>query len=113
MVSLTSADLKEPRWVNEFFEKLLRDEERKRILVDISGVDDPTSLMIGALLSFHLLAYENLAILKFAGLSSKTRMLFRLLGVDDVIQSHYGVNEALSAFDDIGVPPGFDEKDKS
>ncbi len=63
--------------------------------------------MIGALLSLHLLAYENLAVLKFSGLSPKVKMLFELLGVDKVIQAHYGVTEALNSFDEVGAPPGF------
>ena len=49
-VALTPADLKEPLEVNAFFEKLLRDDERKRILVDIAAVKDATSLMMGTLL---------------------------------------------------------------
>jgi len=108
-IALSPGDLKNPIKVNAFFEKLLRVDERKRLLADISEVKDATSLMIGALLSLHLLAYENLAILKFTGLSPKINMLFRLLGVDKVIEAHYGVEEAMKSFDNIGTPPGYDK----
>ena len=106
-ISIAPTDLKDPQKANAYFEKLLRVEERKRLLVDISTVKDATSLMIGALLSLHLLAYENLAILKFTGLSPKIQMLFKLLGVDKVIEAHYGIEEAMKSFDDVGAPPGY------
>ncbi|MBN1808664.1 MAG: anti-sigma factor antagonist [Planctomycetes bacterium] len=109
LVELKSGDLKSPEKVNGFFERLLREDERKRVLVDIESVRDATSLMMGTLLSLHLLAYENLAVLKFTGLSPKVKMLFSLLGVDHVIQAHYGREEALRAFDQVGAPPGYED----
>ena len=95
VVELTEGDLKDPVVLNSEFEEMIVEEEERKILVDLSAVKMMTSLMIGAVVSIHTVAYENVAILKFTGLSEKVRMLFRLLGIDKLIEMHYGRNEAL------------------
>jgi len=48
-----------------------------------------TSLMIGTLVSLHLLAYENVVILSFTGMHEKLVALFRLIGIDKLMEAHY------------------------
>ncbi len=108
-ITLSPGDLKSPQALYTEFQELIVMEELKRILVDLSQVEEATSLMIGALIALHLLAYENLAVLKFTGLSPKIKMLFGILGVEKVMESHYGRDEALDDFRPVGGPPGFEE----
>lgn len=95
VVELAESDLKDPVTLNREFEEIIVDEEERKILVDLSAVKTMTSLMIGTIVSIHTVAYENVALLKFAGLSKKVRMLFRLLGIDRLIEMHYGKQAAL------------------
>ena len=109
LVKLAPSDLLSPQALYSEFQELIVMEELKRVLVDLSEVEDATSLMIGALIALHLLAYENLAVLKFTGLCPKIKMLFRMLGVEKVIESHYGRDEVLDEFRPVDGPPGFAE----
>ena len=93
VVELTERDLKDPIRLNAAFEEMIVEEEERKILVDLSPVKAMTSLMIGAVVSIHTVAYENVAMLKFTGLSEKVRMLFRLLGIDKLIEMHYGSSD--------------------
>ena len=95
VVELTEEDLKDPVTLNREFEEIIVDEEERKILVDLSAVKTMMSLMIGTVVSIHTVAYENVALLKFTGLSKKVRMLFRLLGIDRLIEMHYGKEAAL------------------
>jgi len=95
VIELTEEDLKDPVALNREFEEIIVDEEERKILVELSAVKTMTSLMIGTIVSIHTVAYENVALLKFTGLSKKVRMLFRLLGIDRLIEMHYGKQSAL------------------
>ena len=97
IVELTEQDLKDPVDLNGEFEVMIIDDGERKILVDLSAVKMMTSLMIGAIVSIHTVAYENVALLKFIGLSDKIKMLFRLLGIDKLIEMHYGRDAALEA----------------
>lgn len=96
---LSADDLKDPVGVYRVIEELILDEQERRILVDLSGIELMTSLQIGILVSLHVLAYENVVVLKFAGLNEKLAEVFRLVGVDTLIEMHYGRQEALRAFE--------------
>ncbi len=98
IVELTPKDLSDPVKLNEEFEKFILYDEERRIVVDLSGLDYLTSLQIGAVVGLHILAYENVTMMKFAGLSDKVKMLFRLLGVDTLFDMHYGRAQALESF---------------
>ena len=108
-IALSPEDLRHPEQLYSRFEQIIVEDEVKRILVDLSGVRDATSLMIGALIALHLLAYENLAVLKFTGLNPKIHMLFRLLGVDKVLESHHGPASTSGSFHTAGAPPGLED----
>ena len=54
------------------------------------------------------MAYENVAMLKFVSLSDKVKLLFRLLGIETLIEMHYGRTQALESFE--GIERRFEEK---
>ena len=89
-VILTESDLNNPVMLHSVFEDFIFNEGDRRISVDLSSVTMLTSLMIGTLVSLHLLAYENVVVLTFQGLHEKILSLFRLIGVDKLIEAHYG-----------------------
>jgi anti-anti-sigma regulatory factor len=88
-VQLTEADLNNPVMLHSIFEDFIFNEGDRRITLDLSSVSMLTSLMIGTLVSLHLLAYENVVVLTFQGLHEKILSLFRLIGVDKLIEAHY------------------------
>lgn len=88
-VKLTEQDLNRPVELHAAFEDLIFNEGERRIIVDLSDVSMLTSLMIGTLVSLHLLAYENVVVLNFQGMHEKILALFRLIGVDKLIEAHY------------------------
>ena len=89
IVKLTEADLNNPVMLHSVFEDFIFTEGDRRITLDLSAVTMLTSLMIGTLVSLHLLAYENVVVLTFQGLHEKILSLFRLIGVDKLIEAHY------------------------
>ena len=98
IIELTSKDLSDPVSLNESFEQFIVYDEERRVVVDLGGIEYLTSLQIGAVVGLHIMAYENVTMMKFAGLSDKVKMLFRLLGVDTLIEMHYGRAQAIESF---------------
>jgi anti-anti-sigma regulatory factor len=88
-VKLDHSDLENPIDVYAAFEELIFDRGERRVVVDLTEVTMLTSLMIGTLVSIHLLAYENVVILSFENMHEKIATLFRLIGVDSLIDAHY------------------------
>ncbi len=88
-VKLNEKEIASPVDLHGVFEDLIFQQGERRIVVDLSDVHMLTSLMIGALVSLHLLAYENVVILTFEHVHPKIRTLFRLIGVDRLMESHY------------------------
>ena len=88
-VSVTESDLNNPVMLHSIFEDFIFSEGDRRIALDLSSISMLTSLMIGTLVSLHLLAYENVVVLTFQGLHEKILSLFRLIGVDKLIEAHY------------------------
>jgi anti-anti-sigma regulatory factor len=88
-VRVTEADLNNPVMLHSVFEDFIFNEGDRRITLDLASINMLTSLMIGTLVSLHLLAYENVVVLTFHGLHEKILSLFRLIGVDKLIEAHY------------------------
>jgi len=86
---LTQADLEKPVDVYAAFEELILDRGERRIVVDLSEVTMLTSLMIGTLVSLHLMAYENVVVLEFKDVQERIGALFRMIGVDRLVAAHY------------------------
>lgn len=88
-VELFQSDIEKPVELYSAFEDFILDRDERRIVVGLSGVHTLTSLMIGALVSIHLLAYENVVVLSFEDMHERIRALFRLIGVDKLLEAHY------------------------
>jgi anti-anti-sigma regulatory factor len=89
IVSLNQKDMADPIGLHSEFERLIMEEGFRRITVDLSGVKDMQSLQLGCLVGLHLLAYENATILTFENVSPRVRMLFKLIGIDTLLEYHY------------------------
>jgi anti-anti-sigma regulatory factor len=101
MVGLTGADLSDPPKLHRRFEEIIIHEGERKVLVDLSAVPYMNSLQIGAVVGLHVLAYENLSVVKFVGLHERIQALFKLLGVDTLLDMHYA--RAKSALESFGV----------
>lgn len=101
MVKLTGADLSDPLALHNRFEEIIIHEGDRKLLVDLSEVSYMNSMQIGAVVGLHVLAYENLAVVKFVGLHQRIQNLFTLLGVDTLLDMHYA--RAKSALESFGV----------
>ena len=88
-VRITQADLAEPTDLYLAFSDMIFERGELRIRANLSGVSSLDSLQIGTLVSIHLLAYENVVVLSFEGVSERMRALFKLIGVDNLIEAHY------------------------
>ncbi len=89
-VKLGEKEIASPVDLHGAFEDFILNHGERRIVVDLSDVHMLTSLMIGALVSLHLLAYENVVVLTFENMDPKICALFGLIGVDRLMESHYG-----------------------
>ena len=87
---VTESDLASPVDLHGAFEDFIFQQGERRIVIDLSDVHQLTSLMIGGLVSLHLLAYENVVLLSFENMSPRIGALFSLIGVDKLMESHYG-----------------------
>jgi anti-anti-sigma factor len=109
-VRLTGADLADPVNLHKKFEEAVIYEGDRKLLVDLSNVAYMNSTQIGAVVGLHCLAYENLAVVKFVGLHDRIAMLFRLLGVDTLLDMRYArAKSALESFGIYGPDGGSDE----
>ena len=88
VVTLAQQDMADPVSVHADFERFILQEGYRRISVDLSQIAEMQSLQLGCLVGLHLLAYENAVILTFDNISTKVRMLFKLLGIETLLSLH-------------------------
>ena len=101
LLKLTGADLANPVELHRKFEEMVIFEGDRKVLADLSGVSYMNSTQIGAVVGLHVLAYENLAVVKFVGLHERVADLFKLLGVDTLLDMHYA--RARGALESFGI----------
>jgi anti-anti-sigma regulatory factor len=101
MVKLNGADLGDPLTLHKRFEEVIIHDGARKLLVDLSDVAYMNSMQIGAVVGLHVLAYENLSVVKFVGLHQRIKSLFTLLGVDTLLDMHYA--RARSALESFGI----------
>ena len=101
LVRVTGADLADPVSLHKRFEEAVIFEGDRKLLVDLSAVSYMNSTQIGAVVGLHVLAYENLAVVKFVGMRGRVAVLFKLVGVDTLLDMHYA--RAASALESFGV----------
>jgi anti-anti-sigma regulatory factor len=88
VVTLIQKDMADPIGLHAEFERLILEEGYRRIGIDLAGVRDLQSLQLGCLVGLHLLAYENATILTFDNVSQRVRMLFKLIGLETLLEFH-------------------------
>jgi anti-anti-sigma factor len=101
IIQINGSDLSDPVSLHKRFEEVIIHQGARKLLVDLSDVSYMNSMQIGAVVGLHVLAYENLSVVKFAGLHDRIKSLFRLLGVETLLDMHYA--RAVSALESFGV----------
>ncbi len=107
MIKLTGADLSDPLALHNRFQEIIIHQGDRKLLVDLSEVSYMNSMQIGGVVGLHVLAYENLAMIKFVGLHARVQSLFGLLGVDTLLDMHYA--RAKGAMESFGIYEPVDE----
>jgi len=88
-VAVEQADLEDPVAFYSAIEQLIVEQGERRISIDLTDIEMLTSLMIGTLVSVHLLAYENTVVLTLDGLHERMKALLKLIGLDKLMEAHY------------------------
>lgn len=101
VIKLNGSDLSNPIDLHRRFEQIIIHDGARKVLVDLSEVQYMNSMQIGAVVGLHVLAYENLSVVKFAGMHERIQNLFKLLGVDTLLDMHYA--RAKSAMESFGI----------
>lgn len=95
---LTPGDLSEPRSMQRVLENLLKVDGEKKFVADLTSVESIYSLQIGTLVTMHVLCYENVAIMKLAGVNDKVRNILRIVGLETLMEMHHGSQIAAESF---------------
>ena len=98
ILKMVEDDLSDPRNTARLVENLLKVDGEKKFIVDLSAVQSIYSLQIGALVTMHVLCYENVAIMKLAGVNDKVRNILRIVGLETLMEMHHGTDVALDSF---------------
>ncbi len=98
VVRLSGKDLTNPVVTCQVFEDLIVTDGERYLVADLSCVDTVTSLQIGTIVSLHLIAYENVAVMKLAGANDRVKHLLRLIGLDKLMEMHHGTEVAVASF---------------
>ncbi|MCZ7646592.1 MAG: STAS domain-containing protein [Planctomycetota bacterium] len=98
ILRLTSQDLAAPQETSEIVEQLLTVDGERKFVADLSAIDQISSLQVGAVVTLHLLCYENLAILKLAGVHERVKTVLKLVGLHRIMEMHHGPDVARASF---------------
>ena len=101
LIKVASTDLADPVKLHRSIEEAVISNGDRKLLVDLSEVTYMNSSQIGAVVGLHVLAYENLAVVKFVGIRERIAGLFKLVGVDTLLDMHYA--RSTSALESFGV----------
>lgn len=94
----TEEDLANVPGTARVVEELLKEDGESQIIVDLSQIERIHSLQIGALVTIHVLCYENVAVMKLANASEKLKSLLRMVGLESLMEMHHGVDVAAESF---------------
>lgn len=98
ILKLVEDDLSDPHNTSLIVENLLKVDGEKRFVIDLSAVASIYSIQIGTLVTMHVLCYENVAIMKLAGVNDKVRNVLRIVGLEALMEMHHGTEVALESF---------------
>ena len=106
LLRLSPEDLTAIQETSEIVEDLLKIDGERKFVADISAVKQINSLQAGALVTLHLVCYENLAVMKLAGVTDKVKVVLQLIGLDKLMEMHHGPEVASASFGKATPRPG-------
>ncbi|HYG76977.1 MAG TPA: STAS domain-containing protein [Planctomycetota bacterium] len=105
ILSITEADLNDPRSTSQVLEGLLKDEGETKFVADVSKVQNIYSIQIGTLVTMHVMCYENVAVMKLAGANDRVKNLLRMVGLEALMELHHGASIAAESFGNMASAP--------
>jgi len=105
ILSISEADLNDPRKTSYDLENLLKIEGETKFVADVSKVQSIYSIQIGTLVTMHVMCYENVAVMKLAGANDKVKNLLRMVGLEAMMEMHHGSSVAMESFGPSGEKP--------
>lgn len=98
VLKLQVEDLSDPGRTSRVVEKLLREDGERKIVADLSRIENIYSVQIGTLVTIHCMCYENVAVMKLAGANEKIKTLLRMVGLETLMELHHGASVAVESF---------------
>jgi len=92
VMAVTPPDLLDPIALGQEVERYIVKEKWRKIKVDLRHIDYLSSVQLGALVTMHAIAYENVAVMKFVSVCERLQHLFKLLGINILIETRQGQN---------------------
>ncbi|MBI3829187.1 MAG: STAS domain-containing protein [Planctomycetes bacterium] len=98
VLRLKAADLTAIQDTSDIVENMLKVDGERKFVADLTEIHQINSLQAGALVTLHLLCYENLALMKLAGIDERVKTVLRLIGLDKLMEMHHGAEVASQSF---------------
>ena len=98
VLTIGTDDLSNPQGAAKTLEDLIQSEGQRNFIADLSKLDQISSLQVGAIVTLHLICYENLAVMKLANVSTPILKVLKLVGLDKLMELHHGVEVARQSF---------------
>ncbi len=95
---LTKEDLSKTVQTLTMVERIIKEEGAMHVVANLETIESIYSLQIGTLVAMHVLCYENVAVMKLANVNEHVKNQLRLVGLDQIMEIHHGVNAALDSF---------------
>jgi len=95
---LTKEDLSQTVQTLSIVENIIKEDGAIRVVADLQAIQSIFSLQIGTLVAMHVLAYENVAVMKLANVNEHVKNQLRLVGLDQIMEIHHGPNAVVDSF---------------
>ena len=95
---LNKEDLSQTVQTLSLVERIIKEECAMHIVANLAAIQSIYSLQIGTLVAMHVLAYENVAVMKLANVNEHVKNQLRLVGLDQIMEIHHGVAAAADSF---------------
>ena len=89
-IKVSSEDLFDPVKTIAEVTETLSGGEYPRVMIDLAGITYVQSIQIGTLVAIHMVAYENLSIIRYVNISPRIKELLVTVGLDKLVESHHG-----------------------
>ncbi|MEI6234668.1 MAG: hypothetical protein WCT04_16555 [Planctomycetota bacterium] len=95
---LNREDLTQTSQTLTIVENVIKEDGALRVVANLESITSIYSVQIGTLVAMHVLAYENIAVMKLANVNEHVKNQLRLVGLDKIMEIHHGVHTALESF---------------